>query len=113
MALSSFVLLASARPTPPTPQQGGSNLFSLAWPVNALAPSYKGVVLRPFGAVLLKATHRYPPIALKALPRRPRGHFRPKRPRPYASHLLRNEAPFVEQPVARAMVPYLGKLRPK
>lgn len=111
--LSTFVLAASLKSTSYTPVPIGPGIFRLAYPTVALARAYKGEALRPFGAPLYRYTRRIAPITLRALKRRPRGRKLHRRVRPYASYLLRKEAPFVEQPVARATAPTLSKLRPR
>lgn len=73
-------------------------------------PIYRGQVLRPFGGPLVKHPKHTTPIALKALYRRPKGPKTRRALRPYASYLLRLEAPFVDQPIAQATNPVLKKL---
>lgn len=111
--LSTFVLTASSNCSPSTPRPLAPGLFRLSKPTVALTRAYHGEALRPFGAPLYRSTRRVPPITLQALRRRPRGRKARRLARPYASYLLRKEAPFVEQPVARATAPILAKLRPR
>ena len=111
--MSTFVLATSAKSALQTPSALGPGLFRLAKPTIPVARAYRGEALRPFGAPLYRSTRRLSAITLQALRRRPRGRKVRRRVRPYASYLLRKEAPFVEQPMARATAPILSKLRPR
>lgn len=73
-------------------------------------PVYRGQVLRPFGGPLFRHPKHTTPIALKALQRRPKGPGTRRALKPYASYLLRLEAPFVDQPIAVATNPVLKRL---
>lgn len=112
IALSTFVLKVIARPYSRAARTLSVSLFTLAIPHTASCQAYAGEALRPLGAALYKHSRRVAPLALRALKRRPMGKRPRPRAKPYASHLLRLEAPFVEQPLAIATAPDLAKLRP-
>ena len=107
------MLATSSKKALQTSHTFGPSLFRLAKPTTPLAPAYRGEALRPLGAPLYRYTRRISSVTLQALRRRPRGRKIRRRVRPYASYLLRKEAPFVEQPMARATAPVLSKLRPR
>lgn len=107
------MLAASAKHVPAPVNSISVSLFILVGPQPATATAYLGQALRPIGFPLYRQVRRFVPIALKALRRRPFGRRSRSRAKPYASYLLRNEAPFVEQPIAMATAPELAKLRPQ
>ena len=106
--LKSSFLRAAAQPS-----QSDAALFILLQPCRRTNIAYQGQALRPLGFPLYRPAKRAIPVALKALRKHPMGPQARPRLKPYASYLLQNEAPFVEQPIAIASAPMLSKLRPQ
>lgn len=112
MTLSSLVLLISTKHFISTAEQRVLPCLTLLKPLIVAPLAYPGQALRPFGTALYGRGRFQPPIAPKALQRRPRGPRVKKNAKPYASYFLRNEQPFTEQPVAVASAPVLRRLSP-